>query len=145
MPYGHADCTILLISDFDTKLILQISCSQLSYQYNDIFWPLKNTTFCSHSLWLHTYTSFFACSWYKVDYNMADALAWGFNSGCTIPHGSCREYITQQQERCVVHSILIVRCLMQWREYFSILWWSGWHYHRMYFGSRVPIKVQSSE
>ncbi|XP_064398055.1 uncharacterized protein LOC135344730 isoform X3 [Halichondria panicea] len=36
--------------------------------------------------------------WYIPNYEVADAFAWGLNSGCTIPHGSCREYITQQQE-----------------------------------------------
>ncbi|XP_064398674.1 leishmanolysin-like peptidase isoform X2 [Halichondria panicea] len=35
--------------------------------------------------------------WYVPNYEMAEPLAWGLNTGCTIPHGSCREYIDQQQ------------------------------------------------
>ncbi|XP_064398693.1 leishmanolysin-like peptidase isoform X2 [Halichondria panicea] len=35
--------------------------------------------------------------WYLPNYEMAEPLAWGLNTGCAIPHGSCREHITQQQ------------------------------------------------
>ena len=34
---------------------------------------------------------------------MAEPLAWGQNTGCIIPHGSCGEWIETQQQKLVVH------------------------------------------
>ena len=39
------------------------------------------------------------CRWYSPNYEVAQELAWGRNRGCSIPHGSCAEYIQNQQAR----------------------------------------------
>ena len=41
--------------------------------------------------------------WYRANYSMAEPLAWGQNTGCIIPHGSCGEWIETQQQKLVVH------------------------------------------
>ena len=33
------------------------------------------------------------CRWYTVNYDAAEALAWGRNAGCRFAHGSCGEVI----------------------------------------------------
>ena len=43
--------------------------------------------------------------WYRANYNLAEPLAWGQNTGCIIPHGSCGEWIETQQQRLVVHVV----------------------------------------
>ena len=42
---------------------------------------------------------------------MAEPLAWGQNTGCIIPHGSCGEWIQAQQQR-LIYSLLFVKLLV---------------------------------
>jgi len=37
--------------------------------------------------------------WYRPNYDFAEALAFGQNAGCRLPHGSCGEFIQTQQQR----------------------------------------------
>lgn len=48
------------------------------------------------------------CSWYSVNYSLADDFVWGQGAGCRFAEGSCGEWIATQQAKYLAIVIIVI-------------------------------------
>ena len=79
----------------------QCMASLFSFPHSHQVLPFK-----INKVFTNTYCPTFR--WYRANYNMAEPLAWGQNTGCIIPHGSCGEWIETQQQKLVYYIVHVL-------------------------------------